>query len=143
MNHKAWGYHLHIDLAECNPESIRSPESIHDFVVGLCDVIQMKRYGDPIIVHFGDNEDVSGYSLVQLIETSNITGHFVEQTNDAYLDIFSCKPYSINQAEQFCADWFQAKDRISFYMIRQAPNSKVVNESAPDVLLTPTRFYDF
>ena len=35
----------------------------------------------------------AGYSLVQLIETSAITGHFCDASGDAYLDIFSCKDF--------------------------------------------------
>ena len=57
----------------------------------------MKAYGEPVIVYFAEHSDeAAGYSLVQLIETSAITGHFSENNRDAYLDIFSCKTFENN-----------------------------------------------
>lgn len=52
----------------------------------------MVPYGKPRVVMFGTGNK-KGYTLVQLIETSNITGHFVEETDDMYLDVFSCKTF--------------------------------------------------
>ena len=39
--------------------------------------------------------------MVQLIETSLISGHFANDTNSAYLDIFSCKGYDPAVVEEF------------------------------------------
>ena len=58
----------------------------------------MVAYGKPQIVHFGTGNK-AGYTLVQLIETSNIVAHFVEEYNDMYLDVFSCKPFSPETVE--------------------------------------------
>jgi S-adenosylmethionine/arginine decarboxylase-like enzyme len=55
----------------------------------------MVPYGEPQVVHFGSG-DKSGFTLVQLIETSNITAHFCEETDDMYLDVFSCKPFNMD-----------------------------------------------
>lgn len=86
-----WGWHLILDCASCNL-NIQSPNAIREFVADLVHEIDMKAYGDPIIVHFATHDpQKGGYSLVQLIETSAITGHFVDSNGDAYLDIFSCK----------------------------------------------------
>ena len=87
-----WGFHLILDCASCTPESIKSAETIKDFAKHLVKTIDMVAYGEPQIVHFGSGNK-AGYTLVQLIETSNICCHFVEQTNDMYLDVFSCKPF--------------------------------------------------
>jgi S-adenosylmethionine/arginine decarboxylase-like enzyme len=103
-----WGLAIAIDLGSCDPQHIRDPAHIERFVMALCDLITMRRYGDPIIVRFGADPRVSGYSLVQLIETSLISGHFAEESNAAYIDIFSCKPYPPYQTAVFCCDWFGA-----------------------------------
>lgn len=105
----AWGLCTSVDLKECNPETIRNPEKIRDFIIELCVLIEMKRFGEPTIVHFGPNERVAGYSMTQLIETSLITGHFANETNSAYLDIFSCKEYYPQKAVQFCRRFFDAR----------------------------------
>jgi len=51
----------------------------------------------PRVVMFGSGNK-KGYTLVQLSETSNITAHCVEETNDIYLDIFSCKAFEVKDA---------------------------------------------
>ncbi len=106
---KAWGLCTSVDLRECDPERIRNPEKIRQFIFELCDLIDMHRFGEPTIIHFGPNEKVAGYSMTQLIETSLISGHFANGTNAAYLDIFSCKEYSPEQTAEFCKRFFGAQ----------------------------------
>jgi S-adenosylmethionine/arginine decarboxylase-like enzyme len=105
-----WGLLTSVDLRDCDPKKIRSKEHIAKFSVDLCEFIEMKRFGDPIVVRFGDDPRVQGYSLAQLIETSLISGHFAEDTNRAFIDIFSCKEYPPTKAAEFCAKYFGAKD---------------------------------
>lgn len=106
---EAWGYHLSMDLHTCSPGIIRSKELIQDYVIKLCKLIDMKRYGDCQIVHFGEGNK-EGYTMVQLIETSNITAHFANDINSAYIDIFSCKPFDQEAASVFTAEFFEATE---------------------------------
>ncbi len=105
---KAWGLSTAVDLQDCQPESIRDRDRIEAYVVALCKLIGMKRYGDCQIVHFGEGR-VAGYSMTQLIETSLISGHFANDTNRAYLDIFSCKGYDPAVVEAFSKQFFGAR----------------------------------
>lgn len=107
---KAWGILTTVDLHACDPERIRSAQAIEKFVIQLCDLIEMKRFGDPIIVNFGEDERVAGYSLAQLIETSLISGHFANQTNNVYLDIFSCKYYDPTTVAEFAKEFFKGTE---------------------------------
>lgn len=102
---KSWGKHLIVDVKRCMPISIRCPVHIHNFSKELVNRIDMKAYGEAQIVHFGDGNK-SGYTLVQLIETSNITAHFCEETNDAYLDVFSCKDFHQKDVEDVINQYF-------------------------------------
>ena len=104
-----WGLLSTVDLYECDPSIITSKEKISEFTLHLCEMIQVNRFGDPIIVHFGKDERVKGYSLVQLIETSLVSGHFAENDNSAYIDIFSCKFYDPAIAHEYCRSFFKAK----------------------------------
>lgn len=106
-----FGQELILNLYECDVEKIGSEESIRNFVTKLCDeVILMKRYGEALIPHFGhENPVTSGYSLVQLIETSSITAHFSEYKRAVYLNVFSCKWFDGQKAADFAAEWFGAK----------------------------------
>jgi S-adenosylmethionine/arginine decarboxylase-like enzyme len=114
---KAWGLSTSVDLQHCNPATIKSRAKIKAYVVELCELIGMKRYGDCQIVHFGDGR-VAGYSMVQLIETSLISGHFANDTNRAYLDIFSCKGYDPAVVEEFSKKYFGASASMSSFTLR-------------------------
>jgi S-adenosylmethionine/arginine decarboxylase-like enzyme len=105
---KAWGLSTSVDLQDCRPETIRDRDHIEAYVIALCALIGMKRYGDCQIVHFVDGR-VAGYSMIQLIETSLISGHFANDTNRAYLDIFSCKGYDAVVVEEFSRKFFGAR----------------------------------
>lgn len=107
----AWGLHSGIDLHGCNPETIRSPEKIKQFVYELCDLIKMKRFGECVVVDFGEDPRVAGYSMTQLIETSLISAHLGHAADPyVYLDVFSCKYYDPKVAAEFAKKFFEAKD---------------------------------
>lgn len=103
---EVWGIASSIDIYECNPETIRNAEKIKEFVKELCELIEMKRFGETQVVHFGEDERVAGYSMVQLIETSLISAHFANLTNTVYLDVFSCKAYDLEIVEKFAKKFF-------------------------------------
>ena len=115
----AWGLPSGIDLHGCNPETIRSADKIKQFVVELCERIEMKRFGETVVVNFGEDDRVAGYSMTQLIETSLISGHFANQTNTVYLDVFSCKYYDPNVVAEFAKEFFEAKDYDLHYTCRK------------------------
>lgn len=116
---KYWGYHLIVNASDCIPEAIRSSKIIKEFTKELIDKIDMVAFGSPKVVRFGE-DDKKGYSLVQLIETSNITAHFVEETNDVYLDIFSCKAFKQSDAISVFKKYFAPKRIAVKFLKRQA-----------------------
>ncbi len=115
----SWGLLTSVDLHHCNPETIRDAEKIKQFVYELCELIEMKRFGDCTVVNFGEDERVAGYSMFQLIETSCISAHFANQTNAVYLDIFSCKFYEPKVAADFAQKFFEAKDYSETHTLRK------------------------
>ena len=104
-----WGLLSCIDLYECDADIIRDATKIKEFVARLCDLIEMKRFGETQVVHFGEDERVAGYSMTQLIETSLISAHFANQSNATYLDVFSCKGYEPKAVVDFAKQFFKAK----------------------------------
>ncbi len=104
---QAWGLHTTIDIKNCNPATIRSKEKITEYVHKLCKLIGMKRFGDTVVIHFGEDQKVAGYSMTQLIETSLISGHFANESNAAYIDIFSCKLYDPLVVQEFTTRFFE------------------------------------
>jgi S-adenosylmethionine/arginine decarboxylase-like enzyme len=114
---KAWGLCTAVDLQDCNPEFIRDAEHIRRYVVELCELIGMKRFGECQVVKFGEGR-VAGYSMVQLISTSLISGHFADDSNNAYLDIFSCKGYDPAVVEAFSKEFFGASRSLATVTLR-------------------------
>ena len=114
-----WGYHLILDCAGLLPDLIRSKENIYNFAKTLVKEIDMVAYGEPQIVKFG-HSGKEGYTLVQLIETSNICVHFVEEDNTAYFDIFSCKPYDNDTVVKVIKEYFDPTSIRMTYLTRQA-----------------------
>lgn len=106
----AWGLYSSVDIHNCDPAIIRDAEMIRQFVVQLCDLIEMKRFGDTQVVNFGEDERVAGYSMTQLIETSLISGHFANLSNTSYIDVFSCKYYNPEVVAHFALTYFKGSD---------------------------------
>jgi S-adenosylmethionine/arginine decarboxylase-like enzyme len=104
-----WGIASAIDIYECDPEKIRDANHIKQFVKDLCNLIEMKRFGETQVIHFGEDERVAGFSMVQLIETSLISAHFANLTNATYLDVFSCKKYDPERVRRFAQEYFGGK----------------------------------
>ncbi len=115
-----FGKELILDLYDCNLEKISSDVEIKKFVVELCDnIIHMKRYGEALIPHFGhQSPKTSGYSLVQLIETSSVTAHFSEYKRSVYLNIFSCADFDPKTTKDYCVKFFGAK-RVDAHFIQR------------------------
>lgn len=103
-----WGLLSSIDLYNCNPFTIRNENEIKRFVKELCDLIEMKRFGETQVVNFGEDERVAGFSMTQLIETSLISAHFANLSNTVYLDVFSCKKYDPDKVANFAKDFFNS-----------------------------------
>ncbi len=115
----AWGLLTSIDLHGCDPALIRDAGEVKRHVHELCDLIGMKRFGETVVVNFGEDERVAGFSMTQLIETSLISGHYANQSNTVYLDIFSCKYYTPVEAAEFSKKFFKAKDYNLTYTLRK------------------------
>ena len=116
-----WGYHLILDCQGCDYNEISSREHLAAFVKRLVKEIEMVAYGEPVLEHFATHDpEKAGFSLVQLIETSSITGHFVDKNGDAYLDIFSCKPFEIETVKRVVSEHLHPQKIKTFYLTRQA-----------------------
>ncbi|MFH1076804.1 MAG: S-adenosylmethionine decarboxylase [Pseudomonadota bacterium] len=115
---KAWGLLSSIDIYDCDIAILQDAEAIKRYASELCEFIKMKAFGEPMVVHFGKG-DVEGFSLVQLIETSLISGHFANSTNRAFIDIFSCQFYEPVAAAKFSKDYFRGSWYKLNYLIRK------------------------
>lgn len=118
---KYWGYHLILDCSGCDLDAISNRETIVSFTKDLVKRIDMVAFGEPIVEHFATHDPAkAGFSMLQLIETSNLAAHFVERDCTAYFDVFSCKPFDIEIVKQCVIDYFRADNIKVTYLTRQA-----------------------
>lgn len=120
-----------IDLYGCDPAKIRDVQTIEAFVAQLCELINVERHGKPLVMRLEQDPQTTGYSLVQFIEESLISGHFAEASNAGYLDIVSATPYSPHAAARFCREFFSARNVevgvVFRYQERQAGEHYALN----------------
>ena len=116
---KIYGKELILDLFECDPKIIRSKKKILEYSNKICNLIKMKKYGKPTCERFGFGKDfTAGFSLVQLIESSLVSGHFSELWSKVYINIFSCKNFDDKKAAAFTEKFFKAKKIKNRVLIR-------------------------
>jgi S-adenosylmethionine/arginine decarboxylase-like enzyme len=116
-----WGYHLLLDCAAGDKQLITSKQNIREFITHLVWEIDMVAYGEPWIERFATHDELkSGISFCQMIETSNITGHFVESDGNFYLDIFSCKPYDADTVFDLVDHYFKPNKIKHHFISRDA-----------------------
>jgi hypothetical protein len=121
MSSTKWGYHLKLDCMEGDKEKIGNRYNIRRFVKQLVKDIDMIPYGEPWIKRFATHDPIKGgYSLCQMIQTSNITGHFVDHNGNFYIDVFSCKPFNCSTVVQLVETYFQPLEIKQHFTYRNA-----------------------
>jgi S-adenosylmethionine decarboxylase len=105
MGDDTFGMHLLLDIRDCT-EPINA-DSLIGWVVQLCAVIGMRRFGDPFVAYFGEaTPKTAGWSLLQPIETSSIGAHEMPMTRGLSVDVYSCRLFDPNEAVAVCLRWF-------------------------------------
>ena len=115
-----WGKHLIVDVKGCFPDRAQDPEYISHFTKELVRQIEMVPFGEPQVVHFADGTDLAGWTVIQLIETSCITGHFCDINGDLYLDVFSCKTFEEQVVIDLLKQMFSPGEIKSHVLMRYA-----------------------
>ena len=116
---------LSLDMARCCKKTINCPITIKAFTQKLVRDIDMIAYGPTHLMKFGTGNK-SGYSMFQMIETSNISAHFCDESGDAYIDIFSCKPYDKEVVKKVASEYFKPEDIKEHFIVRQAPQNVIL-----------------
>ena len=115
---KPYGWELILDLYDCDFKRISQSKLLKQFIKELCDKnLKVRREGKLIMKHYGQAH-LEGYSIIQLIESSSIVGHFSEQRKSAHIDIFSCAPFDRNLVKSFSKKFFKAKKCVNRYIVR-------------------------
>lgn len=115
---RVFGYELVINMGRCNRKVTGSRKRIDAWGTGLCKEIKMERYGPPVIDHFGKGR-LAGWTAYLRITTSDLRVHAVDRRGSAYVNIFSCKPFSVKKALRYTVQAFGAK-RVSWCVLERS-----------------------
>lgn len=110
---KPFGYTLMLDCYNCEPGVADSLEKVYRYLEDLVDLLGMTKMSAPIVIHaprdkngnelFPDKAGVSGW--VPLIE-SGIQIHAIEPTRFITIDVYSCKPFDLENVKRFTIQRF-------------------------------------
>ena len=113
---KPYGFELILDLHDCDVSKFNRA-SLYKYFTKLCEAIDMKQCE----AYFWDDEGLppeewqtlphaKGTSAVQFILTSSVVVHSLDLLRAVYINIFSCKTFDKEVAEQLTKEWFGAKE---------------------------------
>ncbi|MFH1385208.1 MAG: S-adenosylmethionine decarboxylase [Candidatus Omnitrophota bacterium] len=103
---KPYGYELILDLHGCDPTTFNR-KSLDNYFEKLCKAIDMEKcdryFWDDVGVPVDEQQTsphTRGTSAVQFILTSTIVIHTLDLLKAVYANIFSCKEFDKEKAEQ-------------------------------------------
>jgi S-adenosylmethionine decarboxylase len=111
-----FGPHLTLDLYGCNKRRLSDISFITNVLDELPDLIGMHKISIPSVSYFSGNPlgnkdgfDQGGISAFVLIAESHIAIHTFAAQNYVSIDIFSCKEFDVQRAEDYLVKGFGAK----------------------------------
>lgn len=121
VRNQFWGYHLILNCSGCKIEYMRNKDNVYKWITKLVKDIDMEPIGEPSIEYTASHDiDKAGFTAIQVIVTSSITAHFVDNAGHIYLDVFSCKEFDQAIVEKSVKDSFYATKIAKFFITRQA-----------------------
>lgn len=100
-------FHIILDLEGVSAKIIKDKDGLEKFLRKFPAKIRMSILAGPFVTD--GVEENPGLSGVVLIDYSHISVHTFSQTNQALVDIFSCKSYNRKQAISACLDYFKVR----------------------------------
>jgi S-adenosylmethionine decarboxylase len=124
MRKDVYGFELILDLHRCNASTFNR-ESLDGYFEKVCKAIYMQKceryWWDDVGVSEEEKQTsphTKGTSAVQFILTSTIVVHTLDLLKAVYINIFSCKEFDRDVAEQITKEWFGAKECRTHFIER-------------------------
>ncbi|MFH0835730.1 MAG: S-adenosylmethionine decarboxylase [Candidatus Micrarchaeota archaeon] len=114
----ALGFHLTLDLFDCNVSRLEDAVSLKQFLNELPQKLGMRKVTAPVVKRIQSGRDY-GYSGFVVIAESHISFHTFPKIHSCNLDVFSCKPFDQNQIASEAQRFFKAK-RVSVHSITRS-----------------------
>ncbi|MFI5333343.1 MAG: hypothetical protein ACHQVS_04565 [Candidatus Babeliales bacterium] len=108
----AW-MEAHIDVNSCDPNDIRSEDTIRAYAKRLCALLSLNHEiigNEPTITYYGGNKQTNGFLLMLPTSQAHFTARFVNMTNTIYLTISSKKAFDPYEIAEATKKFFKARD---------------------------------
>jgi S-adenosylmethionine decarboxylase len=102
-----YGLHLMMRVSKVdNRAALADGETITRFLVDLVDALGMNVLAGPLVTQEAGEPQRAGYSGVIILYESHAAIHTYSNLGEAFIDVFSCKPYDVEIVERMMAETF-------------------------------------
>jgi S-adenosylmethionine decarboxylase len=117
---KIFGYHLILDLYECDQKAVGSFEKCYYYLDTLPGIIGTHKQSLPFLVWTDDKKypDKAGLSGWIPIVESGISIHTITPTRFISIDVYSCKKFDIKKVKRFTTKIFKPKKIEEKFFLR-------------------------
>ncbi len=114
-----FGPHLTLDMYGCNKKKLKDISFVSSFLSQFPEEIGMNKIMPPYVFSYsGAKPEDWGVSGIVLIAESHISVHTFVDKGFASVDIFSCKEFDTEKAEDYILSTFEAKASEKNYFMR-------------------------
>ncbi|MBI5228839.1 S-adenosylmethionine decarboxylase [Candidatus Micrarchaeota archaeon] len=104
----SFGTHLVLDLRDCPSKKLENEQFVRDFLKELPKEIGMKPISKPVVKRIKTKFD-EGISGFVMLSESHVSIHTFPKFHSAHLDVFSCKPFDVEEVKKNIEKRFSAK----------------------------------
>ena len=102
--------HLVLDGFGCDYDKLKDFGNVYDFLDKLPDEIGMTKIMQPYVLKWLDKGNkTEGLTGFVTIAESHLAVHTFPEEARVYADVFSCKPFSTKQVEEYFSKSFEPK----------------------------------
>jgi|SRR3989344_7281193 len=118
-----FGYHLTLDLYNCDPKVLGNMEACYKALAELPQKLGMRVLNPPFVLSADSNEDrggidPGGFSGFIMIAESHISLHTFVKRGFVSIDVYSCKKFDKDAAIAYFKDYFKSNDAEVNYILR-------------------------
>ena len=98
------------DAVDCNKKLITDQKFVFKLLVEIPKLIGMKVLVGPNLVRDYDPDNI-GITGVAIVSFSHITIHTFDETCQAFIDIFSCRPFDYEKVRRYLYKTLKTKSK--------------------------------
>lgn len=111
---QTFGYHLALDLYDCDENAIRDIENNYYFLDTIPKIIKTEIQSPPFIIH---KKGIGFAGWIPVVE-SGISLYASFPNNFVSIDVYTCKKFDTKKTKDFAINLFNPKKVKEYYFLR-------------------------